>query len=59
MPPSTSVFVGGGTPTLVPPDGLVEVLSHVPLAPGAEVTVEANPDTVSAPGRCAPTATAA
>jgi putative oxygen-independent coproporphyrinogen III oxidase len=48
MPPATSVFVGGGTPTLVPPEGLVEALSHVPLAPGAEVTVEANPDTVSA-----------
>jgi len=42
------VFVGGGTPTLVPPDALVEALSHLPLAPGAEVTVEANPDTVSA-----------
>jgi len=39
--------VGGGTPTLVPAAGLVEVLSHLPLAPGAEVTVEANPDTVS------------
>jgi len=48
LPPLTSVFVGGGTPTLVPPDGLVSVLAHLPLAPGAEVTIEANPDTVSA-----------
>ncbi|HEU5082128.1 MAG TPA: radical SAM family heme chaperone HemW [Acidimicrobiales bacterium] len=48
LPPLTSVFVGGGTPTLVPADGLVEVLAHLPLAAGAEVTVEANPDTVSA-----------
>ena len=48
LPPLTSVFVGGGTPTLVPPEGLVGVLSRLPLAPGAEVTVEANPDTVSA-----------
>lgn len=48
LPPLTSVFVGGGTPTLVPADGLVEVLAHLPLATGAEVTVEANPDTVSA-----------
>ncbi|HEX4902589.1 MAG TPA: radical SAM family heme chaperone HemW, partial [Acidimicrobiales bacterium] len=47
-PPLTSVFVGGGTPTLVPADGLVEVLAGLPLTPGAEVTVEANPDTVSA-----------
>jgi putative oxygen-independent coproporphyrinogen III oxidase len=48
LPALTSVFVGGGTPTLVPPEGLVHVLGRLPLAPGAEVTVEANPDTVSA-----------
>jgi oxygen-independent coproporphyrinogen-3 oxidase len=48
LPPLTSVFVGGGTPTLVPPEGLVDVLARLPLAPGAEVTIEANPDTVSA-----------
>lgn len=48
MPAATSVFVGGGTPSLVPADDLVAVLSHLPLAPGAEVTVEANPDAVTA-----------
>jgi oxygen-independent coproporphyrinogen-3 oxidase len=42
------VFVGGGTPTLVPAEGLVDVLARLPLAPGAEVTVEANPDSVTA-----------
>jgi len=47
LPPLTSVFVGGGTPTLVPAEGLVAVLAGLPLAPGAEVTVEANPDTVT------------
>jgi oxygen-independent coproporphyrinogen-3 oxidase len=47
MPPATSVFVGGGTPSLVPAPALVEVLAGVPLAPGAEVTVECNPDTVT------------
>jgi oxygen-independent coproporphyrinogen-3 oxidase len=36
--------VGGGTPSLVPPEELLEVLAAVPLAPGAEVTVECNPD---------------
>ena len=41
LPPLTSVFVGGGTPTLVPPDGLVDVLARLPLDAGAEVTVEA------------------
>ena len=47
LPPATTVFVGGGTPSLVPADDLVAVLDHIPLAAGAEVTVEANPDTVS------------
>ncbi len=43
-----SVFVGGGTPSLVPPDLLVAVLGELPLAVGAEVTVECNPDDVDA-----------
>lgn len=47
MPRATSVFVGGGTPSRVDPDALVHVLSAIPLAPGAEVTVEANPDDVT------------
>lgn len=41
-----TVFFGGGTPSLVPADRLVEVLGRLPLAAGAEVTVECNPDTV-------------
>ncbi len=48
MPPATSVFVGGGTPSLVPPTDLVRVLRGIPQAPGCEVTVECNPDTVTA-----------
>lgn len=44
LPPITSVFVGGGTPTLADPKALVAVLAAIPLARGAEVTVEANPD---------------
>lgn len=43
----TSVFFGGGTPSLLAGDQLVRILAALPLAPGAEVTVEANPDTVS------------
>lgn len=46
LPPVTSVFVGGGTPTLVDADGLAAVLRCIPTAPGAEVTVECNPDDV-------------
>ena len=49
MPPVTSVFVGGGTPTLVDPRLLAEVLGAVPTVPGAEVTVECNPDDVDEP----------
>ena len=45
-----TVFVGGGTPTLLPPADLAKVLQTVRdelgLAPGAEVTTEANPDSV-------------
>ena len=43
----TSVFIGGGTPTLVAPGQLMDVLATIPLAPDAEVTVECNPDDVS------------
>ena len=45
-----TVFVGGGTPTLLPAQDLVRLLRRVRdelgLAPGAEVTTEANPDSV-------------
>jgi putative oxygen-independent coproporphyrinogen III oxidase len=48
--PATSVFFGGGTPTLLPPSRLARILDAVRatigLEPGAEVTVEANPETV-------------
>lgn len=47
MAASTSVFFGGGTPSLLTPGQLASVLSLLPLEPGAEVTVECNPDTVS------------
>jgi len=50
MPVST-VFFGGGTPTLLPPGQLGAILRAVDaefgLAPGAEVTAEANPETVT------------
>lgn len=46
--PVSSVFVGGGTPSLVPAEDLVAALERIPTVDGAEVTVEANPDAVSA-----------
>lgn len=47
LPPVSSVFVGGGTPTLVDPVALGDVLRAIPTVAGAEVTVECNPDDVS------------
>lgn len=49
--PLTTVFFGGGTPTLLPASDLADLLAHAaelwPLADGAEVTTEANPDSVT------------
>jgi putative oxygen-independent coproporphyrinogen III oxidase len=48
----STVFFGGGTPTLLPAEHLVRMLDSVRstwgLAAGAEVTTEANPDSVDA-----------
>ena len=47
MPSATSVFVGGGTPSMVGGVELAEVIGLVPMADRAEVTVECNPDDVT------------
>jgi oxygen-independent coproporphyrinogen-3 oxidase len=47
-PPAGTVFVGGGTPTLLSDDELARLLDGIPRAAGAEVTIEANPDTLDA-----------
>jgi oxygen-independent coproporphyrinogen-3 oxidase len=47
LPSATSVFFGGGTPSLLPADLLLAILAAVPRQAGAEVTVECNPDTVT------------
>ena len=47
MPTATSIFVGGGTPTRVPPEELIKVLSHIPTTSDAEVTIECNPDDIT------------
>ena len=48
--PAATVFLGGGTPTLLPPRDLALLLTAVRdelgIRPGAEVTTEANPDSV-------------
>ncbi len=47
LPAASSVFFGGGTPSLLPPDMLVSLLDRIPRNADCEVTVECNPDTVS------------
>ena len=44
MPVADTIFVGGGTPTLVPAEDLAAVIRAVPRSADAEVTVECNPD---------------
>lgn len=48
----TSVFLGGGTPSLMDPSTVERILSaiarHWPVADGAEITMEANPSSVEA-----------
>ncbi|UPK73681.1 radical SAM family heme chaperone HemW [Nocardioidaceae bacterium SCSIO 66511] len=52
LPPVSTVFFGGGTPTLLPDGALPSILERIDatygLAAGAEVTTEANPDSVDA-----------
>ncbi len=44
-----SVFIGGGTPSLFSPEGIARLIgdlrARLPLEPGAEITLEANPGT--------------
>ena len=45
--PVISIFIGGGTPSLFSPDGIARLLADIrarlPLLPGCEITLEANP----------------
>jgi len=45
---ATSVFVGGGTPSLLDAADLTRILDVIPRRDDAEVTVECNPDSVDA-----------
>ena len=52
VPPVSTVFFGGGTPTLLPDGALPRILERIDaefgLSVDAEVTTEANPDSVDA-----------
>ena len=49
--PVETVFFGGGTPTMLPAEALTRLLAAIDerfgLVPGAEVTTEANPETLT------------
>ncbi len=47
MPVADTIFVGGGTPSMVPGEDLAALIATVPSVRGAEVTVECNPDDVT------------
>ena len=48
---AATLYFGGGTPSLLPPEVLADLVRRItarrPLAPGAEVTLEANPEDVT------------
>jgi oxygen-independent coproporphyrinogen-3 oxidase len=46
LAPATSVFFGGGTPSLLTAGDLIRILDAIPRTSDAEVTVECNPDSV-------------
>jgi putative oxygen-independent coproporphyrinogen III oxidase len=49
LPPATSVYIGGGTPSRLPPAELAGVVSAIDLVEdGAEITAECNPEDASA-----------
>ncbi|HEX5095575.1 MAG TPA: radical SAM family heme chaperone HemW [Acidimicrobiia bacterium] len=47
-PTATSVFFGGGTPSLIEGDQLARIVAAIDVTSDAEITVECNPDSVDA-----------
>jgi oxygen-independent coproporphyrinogen III oxidase len=45
--PFDTLYLGGGTPSLLSPEAIARLLAAFPRAAGAEVTLEANPDDVT------------
>ncbi|MFC7621038.1 radical SAM family heme chaperone HemW [Microlunatus sp. GCM10028923] len=53
-PPVGTIFVGGGTPTLLPPESLITMITAIKdrfgLLPDAEITTESNPESIGPDG---------
>ena len=49
--PATSIFFGGGTPSLLTPEQIESIMQqvreHLPIHPDAEITMECNPGTIT------------
>ncbi len=56
-PEVATIYFGGGTPSRLDPEGIARIIALVrarrPVAPDAEVTLEANPDDVTPPAAAA------
>ncbi len=54
QPPATTIFFGGGTPSMLPPEILAELLQtcrrHFPCADTMEISIEVNPATIDGRG---------
>lgn len=48
MPVADTVFFGGGTPTRIAPELLARIVRAIPVSDQPEITVECNPDDVTA-----------
>lgn len=46
--PFTTLYIGGGTPSIIPPERLARLISGLPLDNVGEFTIEVNPEDVNA-----------
>ncbi len=45
--PFKTVYIGGGTPSILPPDTLRRIIESLPVGDAVEFTIEANPDDIT------------
>lgn len=45
--PVSTIYIGGGTPSIMPTELLSEIVSHLPLSDVVEFTLEANPEDIT------------
>lgn len=45
--PFTTIYFGGGTPSILPENTLIDIFSHLPTKAAEEITIEANPEDIT------------